>query len=49
MKMVVIEAVNAPESAARINLYVLKIQEYIIVSGSVCVCVCALGKAADLW
>lgn len=46
MKMVVIEAVNAPESAARINLYVLKIQEYIIVSGSVCVC--ALGKAADL-
>lgn len=45
--MVVIEAVNAPESAARINLYVLKIQEYIIVSGSVCVC--ALGKAADLW
>lgn len=36
--MVVIEAVNAPESAARINLYVLKIQEYIIVSGSVCVC-----------
>lgn len=40
MKMVVIEAVNAPESAARINLYVLKIQEYIIVSGSGSVCVC---------